>query len=213
MDSTTKSRWLHVLVWLLWFLVALTWTYAYGPPLAYQTEQGALPEHLLVLATVPHPKAEAETLWPWQPPGRWRKWSWLRYQAARRVYRRARWAARLAYARAVWAAGVARLILTGVISLAVLVDWVTRAQLRRNLGALPVLYAVLELLHVEEIINRHCPSEAEVNHGVVAVVLTQWALACPQPADGSACPGQRGRLGRTHGIDPDVGRVGRQVQR
>ena len=142
MYSTTKSRWLHVLAWLLWFLVALTWTYVYGVPLAHQTGQVALPGHLLVLATAPGPNGEAESLWPWQPPGRWRKWAWLRYQAARRVYRRARWTARLTYARAVWAAGMARLILTGVITLAVLVDWVTRAQLRRNLGALPVLYAV-----------------------------------------------------------------------
>jgi transposase len=180
MYSTTKSRWLHVLVWLLWFLVALTWTYVYGLPLAYQAGQVALPEHLLVLATLPDPKAEAEPLWPWQPPGRWRKGAWMRYQAARRVYRRAVWTARLAYVRAVWAAGMARLMLTGVISLAVLVDWVTRAQVRRNLGALPVLYAVLELLHVEEIINRHCPTEAEVSHGVVAVVLILNRLMAPR---------------------------------
>jgi transposase len=180
MYSTTKSRWLHILVWLFWFLVMLTWVYAYDLPLAYRPGQVALPEHLLVLATLPPSNAKAETLWPWQPPRRWRKWAWLRYQAARQVYRRARWAARLAYARAVWAASMARLMLAGVISLAVLVDWVTRAQLRRNLGALPVLYAVLELLHVEEIINRYCPTEAEVSHGGVAVVLILNRLMAPR---------------------------------
>jgi hypothetical protein len=180
MYSTTKSRWLHVLVWLFWFLVVLTWAYAYGLPLAHGTGQVASPEHLLVLATVPRSNAAAEWLWPWQPPGRWRKGAWLRYQAARRVYRRALWMARLAYARAVWAAGIARLMLTGVITLAVVVDGMTRAQLRRNLGALPVLYAVLDLLHVEEIINRHCPTEAEVSHGVVAVVLILNRLMAPR---------------------------------
>jgi transposase len=56
----------------------------------------------------------------------------------------------------------------------------TRAQLRRNLGALPVLYAVLELLHVEEIINRHCPTEAEVSHGGVALVLILNRLIAPR---------------------------------
>lgn len=203
MYSTTKSRWLHVLVWLLWFLVVLTWTYAYGLPVAHRTGQVALSDHLLVLATVPGPKGEAETLWPWQPPGRWRKWAWIRYQTGRRVYRRAVWTARLAYVRAVWAAGTARLMLTGVISLAVLVDWVTRAQLRRNLGALPVLYAVLELLHVEEIINRHCPTEAEVSHGVVAVVLILNRLMAPRALVNVADWVGRSVLTQTLGVPAD----------
>jgi transposase len=203
MYSTTKARWLHVLVWLVWFLVVLTWTYAYGLPLAHRTGQVALPEHLLVLATELGPNAVAERLWPWQPSGRWRKWAWLRYQAARRVYRRARWAARLAYIRAVWAAGMARLILTGVISLAMLVDWMTRAQLRRNLGALPVLYAVLDLLHVEEIINRHCPSEAEVSHGVVALVLILNRLMAPRALVNVADWVGRTVLTQTLGVSAD----------
>ena len=38
------------------------------------------------------------------------------------------------------------------------VDWLTHSQLRRHLGALPVLYALLEVLQVREIINRHCPT-------------------------------------------------------
>jgi transposase len=180
MDSTTKSRWLHVLVWLLWFLVVLTWALAYGLPVAQGRGQVAWPESGLGLVTVPHPNDAAEALWPWQPLGRWRKWAWRHSQAARRVYRRAVWAARLAYVRATWAAGLARLMLGGALSLATLVDWVTCAQLRRNLGALPVLYAVLEVLRVEEIINRHCPSEAEVSHGRVALVLILNRLTAPR---------------------------------
>jgi transposase len=180
MDSTTQSRWLHILVWLTWFLVVLTWACACSLSVAHGAGQVASSEPALGLATVPYPNSAAESRWPWQPVGRWRKWAWLRYQAARRVYRRAVWAARLAYARAVWASGLARLMLRGAVSLATLVDWVTRAQLRRNLGALPVLYAVLDVLRVEEIINRHCPSEAEVSHGTVALVLILNRLTAPR---------------------------------
>jgi hypothetical protein len=180
MYSTTKSRWLHVLIWLFWFVVILTWASATGLPVAPRTGPVAWPEPVLALALVPSSNGEAESLWPWQPLGRWRKWAWLHYQAARRVYRRAMWAARLAYVRAVWAAGLARLMLRGVLSLATLVDWMTRAQLRRNLGALPVLYAMLEVLRVEEIINRHCPSEAEVSHGTMALVLILNRLTAPR---------------------------------
>jgi hypothetical protein len=97
------------------------------------------------------------------------KWAWLHYQAACRVYARLR-----------WAAGVARLILSGAITMAVIVDALTRAQLRRQLGALPVLYALLEVLHIREIINRYCPSDAQVDHGAVAVVLILNRLMAPR---------------------------------
>lgn len=203
MDSTTQSRWLHVLVWLFWFLVALTWASAYSLPVAHGAGQVVLPEPVLGLATVAYPNSAAEWLWPWQPLGRWRKWAWLRYQAARRVYRRAVWAARLAYARAVWAAGLARLMLGGVLSLATLVDWATCAQLRRNLGALPVLYAVLEVLRVEEIINRHCPSEAEVSHGTVAMVLILNRLTAPRALVNVADWVGRTLLTQTLGVPAD----------
>ena len=51
----------------------------------------------------------------------------------------------------------ARLLLGGALTMATVVDWLTRAQLRRQLGALPVLYRLLEILDVRRIINRHCP--------------------------------------------------------
>jgi len=76
---------------------------------------------------------------------------------------------------------MARLALTGALTLAQLVDLVTRSQLRRHLGALPVLYALLEVLQVREIINRHCPTAAEVDHGAVAMVLILNRLMAPQP--------------------------------
>jgi hypothetical protein len=97
-----------------------------------------------------------EPRFPWQPRGRWRKWALAHSLAARRAYQRAQWTARLA-----------RLCLKGTFSFAALVDWLTRAQLRRQLGALPVLYALLEILQVQSIINRYCPSEAEIAPGTV----------------------------------------------
>ncbi len=60
-------------------------------------------------------------------------------------------------------------------------DWLTRAQLRRHLGALPVLYGLLEVLQVREIVNRHCPTAAEVDHGTVAMVLIINRLVAPRP--------------------------------
>jgi transposase len=61
------------------------------------------------------------------------------------------------------------------------VDWLTAKQVRYRLGALPVLYALLETLRVRQIINRHCPTGAEVDHGTVALVLLLNRLMLPLP--------------------------------
>jgi transposase len=78
-------------------------------------------------------------------------------------------------------ARLARLALNGALTLAQLVDLVTQSQMRRQLGALPVLYALLEVLRVREVINRYCPSQAEVDHGTVALVLVLNRLTLPLP--------------------------------
>jgi len=57
----------------------------------------------------------------------------------------------------------------------------THSQLRRRVGALPVLYALLEELRVREIINRYCATRAEVDHGTVALVLITNRLLMPLP--------------------------------
>ena len=75
----------------------------------------------------------------------------------------------------------ARLLLGGALTMAAVVDWLTRAQLRRQLGALPVLYRLLEILDVRRIINRHCPSATQVDHGAVVVVLVLNRLMAPRP--------------------------------
>ena len=175
MKPLAKTRRMQRVVWLGWLL---GWTY--GLPVTPGNTlvgQVALP---IVGSVVTHDPTQG-ALFPWLRAGRGRKWAWLHYQAACRVYARWRWAARLAYLRAVWAAGVARLLLTGALSLAVVVDALTRAQLRRQLGAVPVLYAMLEILQVREIVNRYCPSEAQVDQGAVALVLVLNRLMAPRP--------------------------------
>jgi hypothetical protein len=76
---------------------------------------------------------------------------------------------------------VARLALHGVLTMAQVVDWLTASQVRYQLGALPVLYALLETLQVRQIINRHCPSRADVDHGTIAMVLVLNRLMLPLP--------------------------------
>ena len=62
-----------------------------------------------------------------------------------------------------------------------MVDWLTQQQLQRQLGALPVLYAVLDTLQVRQIINRYCPQTRAVDHGTVALILILNRLLAPRP--------------------------------
>lgn len=169
MYSTTNSRWIHAFVWCFWFVVLLTLAWPGGPPAgASGTAAAASTQSRVALLVVPAPAPEAR--FPWQARGRWRKWAVAHYQAGRRAYQ-----------RAVWAARGARLLLSGALSMAAVVDWLTRSQLRRQLGALPVLYRLLEILDVRRIINRHCPSVAQVDYGAVVVVLVLNRLVAPRP--------------------------------
>ncbi len=71
--------------------------------------------------------------------------------------------------------------MTGAVTLAQLVDWFTMQQQHYQIGALPVLYALLETLQVRHIINRHCPTQREVDYGTVALVLILNRLMFPLP--------------------------------
>jgi transposase len=122
------------------------------------------------LTTVITPEAGGVSPFPWTPKIRLRKWAYRRYCAWRRAHR-----------RAVWTARVARLVLIGALPLAQLVDLFTHAQFRRHLGALPVLYSLLEGFQLRTIINRHCPTRAHVDHGTVALVLVLNRLMKPLP--------------------------------
>ena len=166
MHFAIKPRRTQILVWLTWAIACLVFMVVPEQAVVIEEPAAGLP----ALAGVVTHDSRNGPLFPWQPRHRWRKWAWRRYCALRRAHR-----------RAVWVACMARLALTGALTLAQLVDLVTRSQLRRHLGALPVLYALLEVLRVREIINGHCPTEAEVDHGTVAMVMILNRLMAPRP--------------------------------
>lgn len=165
MYFATKRRQTQILVWLVWAIACLVFL---ALPEAIMADRPAL--DLPALPGVVTYDPQNGPLFPWQPRRRWRTWAWRRYCAWRRAHRRAVWVARLA-----------RLALSGALTLAQVVDLLTQAQFRRHLGALPVLYALLEVLQVRAIINRHCPTRAEVDHGTVALVLILNRLMMPLP--------------------------------
>ncbi len=153
MNFATKTAVTRILVWLIWFIALLVFL----QPTSWQKYPPDSPVPLL--GVVIHDHRESP-LFPWQGRYRWKKWALAKYRLWRQAYRRARRTARLA-----------QLALSGVMTMAQVVDWLTARQLKYQLGALPVLYALLETLQVRQIINRHCPTQAEVDHGTVALVL------------------------------------------
>ena len=163
----TKAKRTQILVWLIWAVACLVFLLA---PKALTLDHASLPDLPALAAVVSHEPGTASPF-PWQPRARWRKWAWRRTCAWRRAHQRALWVARLA-----------RLALTGALTLAQLVDLVTRAQFRRHLGALPVLYSLLDTLQVRAIIKGCCPTRAEVDHGTVALVLVLNRLTLPLPS-------------------------------
>ena len=175
MNNTIISRPRQVLIWFFWFFAFLAWfgqapigkvisSGAECPAVANPTDPAAL------LAGVVTQAPQAGALFPWGTKRRWRKWALIRYQAWQRAVRKARFAARLA-----------RLAGRGAISMAKVVDMFTSAQLHRHLGALPALYGLLEILQVRQIINRHVPTQAQVDYGSVALVLVLNRLSAPRP--------------------------------
>jgi len=166
MYSATKLRRRQILVWLIWAIACLLfWRLPESMATSDQPDM-RLP---VLVGVVTHDPGRGSPF-PWQPRHRWRKWAWRRYCVLRCAHR-----------RALWMAHLARLALTGALTLAQLMDLVTRCQLRRHLGALPVLYALLDALQVRAIINRYCPTRAEVDHGTVVVVLILNRLTMPLP--------------------------------
>jgi hypothetical protein len=161
--QTTQAAWMRAVVWLMWFLVIFV---ALGPHASPVTPPSEAP----LLGIVGHAAGRSGPLFPWQATTRWKKWARHKYQvwqaAQRRALRAAQWA---------------RLALQGVLTMAHVVDWLTARQVRYKLGALPVLYALLETLRVRQIINRHCPTHADVDHGTVALVLVLNRLLLPLP--------------------------------
>jgi hypothetical protein len=166
MHFATRSRRTQILVWLIWAIACLVCIVVPEQAIGRENVLGGPPVLAGVITHDPHNRP----LFPWLARLRWRKWAWQRRAALRRAHRHAQWVARLAH-----------LALAGALTLAQLVDLLTQAQLRRHLGALAVLYALLEMLQVRQSINRHCPTAAQVAHGTVAMVLILSCLAAPRP--------------------------------
>ena len=78
------------------------------------------------------------------------------------------------------------LLPAGTRTIAHLVDWLTRSQMVKLLAAIPILYPILAELDVEAIIDKYCPSEADVNIGTVIVILCLNRLTAPRPLFGIA---------------------------
>jgi transposase len=163
MNFATKTNRTRILVWVIWFIALLT----FGQPV--HTEEIGNQYATPLFGVVSHNPQDGP-LFPWQPRYRWKQRALRQYRAWRRAYRRAKWAARSA-----------RLALSGAVTLAQLVNWLTTRQQQYQIGALPVLYALLETLQVRHIINRHCSTKGEVAHGTVAVVLILNRLMFPLP--------------------------------
>jgi hypothetical protein len=166
MHSATMSRQTQILVWFIWAVTCLVFVLL--PEQLVQQHQvrydvRAWPGALIL-------DQGNGSAFPGRVRHRLRKWAWKRYCALRQTYRRAVWMARLG-----------RLALRGTLTLAQVVDWVAQTQYRQHVGALPVLYALLETLHVREIVNRYCPTRADVDHGTVALVLVLNRLTMPLP--------------------------------
>jgi transposase len=166
MYFATKCRQTQILIWLIWAVACLVfWAW----PEQATVGDWSVPDLPALPGVVTHDPGNGP-LFPWHPRHRWRKSAWRRYCALRRAHRRAVWTARLA-----------RLALTGALTLAQVVDLLTQSQIRKHLGVLPVLYALLETLQVRDIINRHCRTRAQVDHGTVALVLILNRLTMPLP--------------------------------
>jgi transposase len=161
MKSATKSQYTQVLAWLIWVIVLLVFIRASESDLD---------------AVASEPPALAGVITPHWRDGPLFLWT-CRLRVIIRRRRRVLWQI---YHRVVWAVRLVKLALRGT-TMAQVVDWLTQGQLRRHLGALSVLHALLEVLQVRDIINRHCPTAAEVDHGTVALVLILNRLVAPRP--------------------------------
>jgi transposase len=169
MYLAARFRQIPVSAWLLWAIVCLVSVAA--PAVGHDGNADSPPA---LTGVVTH-DSRSGSLVPWQPVHRSRRW--LRKEFHVRLHR----AWRRVHRRAALIKHLTQLMLKGALTMAAVVDLLTQSQLRRQMGALPVLYALLETLQVREVINRHCPTAAEVDHGTVAVVMILNRLLVPRP--------------------------------
>lgn len=163
MYFATKTTLRRTLVWIFWFIAI----FVFSPPTATRE---TIPSVTTPLLGVVMHNPQQGSLFPWLPRARWKKQGLRKYRAWQKAYRRAKWAARRA-----------RLAMTGAVTLAQFVDWLTMRQQHYQIGSLPVLYALLETLQVRHIINRHCATRSTIDHGTVALVIVLNRLMFPLP--------------------------------
>jgi len=160
-------------VWLVWLIAVLVTMirpdamgmYATG---TVETSRAVSAGTGVVIAMEPPGK-----LFPWLPDRRWRKLALKAYRRGRRLYRQARyryWVAR----------SLAKMAQSGALSLAWVMDRLTKRQMCAYLGAIPLLYTVLTELKVEETINRYSPTQSKLSHGTVTLVLVLNRLHAPR---------------------------------
>jgi hypothetical protein len=144
MKFATKSHRKQVLIWLIWAITIFVFT-----SIQEQTPDKPVVGPAPVMGIVITHDWRNGPLFPWKFKYRLR----VLIRHRRRIVQRA-------YRRIVRGVRLAELVLRGALTMAQIVDLLTCSQLRRYLGALPVLYTLLETLRVREIINQHCPTFA-----------------------------------------------------
>ena len=90
MHFITKASWLHIGLWLGWFVALLALAWSGALPLAQRSCAPPLAGSLTPAQRLTDPPTLAlvvcsEARLPWSPRGRWRKWALARWQAARRA--------------------------------------------------------------------------------------------------------------------------------
>ena len=162
-----------VQVWVVWLFAVLATTMV---PVTFEIyPDGAIEVSQAVSAGTGVVIAEKtpRQLFPWLPNYRWRKMASKAYRRWQRAYRQAKY-------RYLAVRGLARMAQAGVLTLAWVMDLLTRQQMQHYLGALPLLYTVLDELKVAEVINRHAPTQSSLSHGTVALVLILNRLHAPR---------------------------------
>ena len=152
MTILTFSRARDITSWLIWMIVLLAML---------------LPQTILFKAPVTEIWQSAYDPVSWLGAGLGLRWKAIWYPVQRRVHEMKRW---MVLAIRLW----------GCRSLAEVIQVLTRRQIVRYLGALPVLIALLERLKVRRIINHYCLTQSPVDHGAVALVLVLNRLMAPR---------------------------------
>lgn len=162
-----------VQVWVIWLIAVLATTII---PVTLEVYPGGTIEVSRAVNAgtgVVIAEERPDKLFPWLANYRWRKMALKAYRRWKKAYRQAKY--RYQVARA-----LGRLAQGGVLTLAWVMDLWTRRQMRYYLGALPLLYTILEELQVAEVINRYSPTRSDLKHGTVALVLALNRLHAPR---------------------------------